>query len=94
LWSICCGPTFIGYESVFIKDRTPETILSTARRFRITILCAVPLLANNLSVGLNKKVAQQGRKETRGVQVCARVEPLFAVHRAHLRHGLCAQRAV
>ena len=58
LWS-----NFIGYESVFIKDRTPETILSTARRFRITILCAVPLLANNLSVGLNKKVAQQGRKK-------------------------------
>ena len=75
LWS-----NFIGYESVFIKDRTPETILSTARRFRITILCAVPLLANNLSVGLNKKVAQQGRKK-RAAFKFARGLSLFAVYR-------------
>ncbi|NLB37959.1 MAG: AMP-binding protein, partial [Clostridiales bacterium] len=58
LWS-----NFIGYESVFIKDRAPETILNTSRRFRVSFLCAVPLLANNLSVGLNKKVALQGPRK-------------------------------
>ncbi len=50
---------FIGYETVFIKDRAPETILGSMRRFKVNFLCAVPLLANSLSVGLNKKVAKE-----------------------------------
>lgn len=54
---------YIGYESIFMKDRAPETILSTARRFKITFLCAVPLLANNLSVSLSKKVALEGKRK-------------------------------
>lgn len=54
---------YIGYESIFMKDRAPETILGTARRFKVTFLCAVPLLANNLSVSLSKKVALEGKKK-------------------------------
>jgi 8-amino-7-oxononanoate synthase/acyl carrier protein len=50
---------FIGYETVFLKDRSPETILGTMRRFKVNFLCAVPVLANSLSNGLNKKVAQE-----------------------------------
>ncbi len=50
---------FIGYETVFIKDRAPETILGNMRRFKVNFLCAVPVLANSLSSGLNKKVAAQ-----------------------------------
>ena len=50
---------FIGYETVFIKDRAPETILGAMRRFHVNFLCAVPVLANSLSTGLNKKVALQ-----------------------------------
>ena len=50
---------FIGYESVYIKDRAPETILGAMRRFKVNFLCAVPVLANSLSVGLNKKVAKE-----------------------------------
>jgi len=50
---------FIGYETVFIKDRAPDTILGAMRRFRVNFLCAVPVLANSLSAGLNKKVAAQ-----------------------------------
>ncbi|HSK67847.1 MAG TPA: aminotransferase class I/II-fold pyridoxal phosphate-dependent enzyme [Candidatus Limnocylindria bacterium] len=50
---------FIGYETVFLKDRAPETVLGTMRRFKVNFLCAVPLLANSLSAGLNKKVAQE-----------------------------------
>lgn len=50
---------FVGYESVYIKDRAPETILSAMRRFKVNFLCAVPLLANSLSIGLNKKVAKE-----------------------------------
>ena len=50
---------FIGYETVFIKDRAPDTILGAMRRFKVNFLCAVPVLANSLSSGLNKKVALQ-----------------------------------
>ncbi len=50
---------FVGYETVYIKDRAPETILGAMRRFKVNFLCAVPLLANSLSVGLNKKVAKE-----------------------------------
>ncbi len=52
---------FLGYETVYLKDRSPKCIQETAQRFRITHLMAVPLLANNLSVALNKKVAKETR---------------------------------
>ena len=52
---------FLGYETVYLKDRSPKTIQETAQRFRITHLMAVPLLANNLSVALNKRVAKETR---------------------------------
>ena len=52
---------FIGYENVYLRDRSPKTIQETARRFHVTHLLAVPLLANNLSVALNKKVAKEKR---------------------------------
>lgn len=52
---------FIGYETIYLKDRSPKTIISTCQRFRVTHLMAVPLLANNLSTGLKKKVAKESR---------------------------------
>ena len=52
---------FLGYENVYLKDRSPKTIQETAKRFKITHLLAVPLLANNLCVGLNKKVSRENR---------------------------------
>ncbi|MBQ4075041.1 MAG: aminotransferase class I/II-fold pyridoxal phosphate-dependent enzyme [Clostridia bacterium] len=52
---------FLGYENIYLKDRSPKTIQDTARRFKITHLLAVPLLANNLCVALNKKVAKESR---------------------------------
>ncbi len=81
LWS-----NFIGYETVFMKDRAPETILGTARRFKITFLCTVPLLANSLSVSLNKKVAKEGAKKralfkfARGLSLLLqRINPTFGM---------------
>ena len=56
LW---CG--FLGYASVFLKDRTPKTILETARRFQPELVVAVPLLANNLCASLRKQVARENR---------------------------------
>ena len=52
---------FLGYETVYLHDRSPKCIQETAQRFRITHLMAVPLLANNLCVALNKKVAKESR---------------------------------
>ena len=61
--------SFLGYANVFLKDRSPQTIVDTATRFRINMLLAVPLLANNLAVALEKKVA----KEKRGKRIAYRV---------------------
>ena len=52
---------FLGYETVYLHDRSPKCIQETAQRFKITHLMAVPLLANNLCVALNKKVAKEKR---------------------------------
>ncbi len=61
--------SFLGYANVFLKDRSPQTIVETANRFRIQMLLAVPLLANNLAIALEKKVA----KESRGKRIAYRV---------------------
>ncbi len=57
---------FLGYETVYLHDRSPQCIQDTARRFKITHLMAVPLLANNLSVALNKRVAKESRLKRAG----------------------------
>ena len=57
---------FLGYETVYLHDRSPQCIQRTAQRFKITHLMAVPLLANNLSVALNKKVAKESRLKRAG----------------------------
>lgn len=50
---------FIGYTNVFLPDRSPKTIMETCRRFKVQLLVTVPLLANNLSAGVEKKLASQ-----------------------------------
>lgn len=60
---------FIGYESIYLKDRSPKTIQETAQRFHVNHLMAVPILANNLSNGLQKKVAQQNRYKQIGFKL-------------------------
>ncbi|MCI5565227.1 MAG: aminotransferase class I/II-fold pyridoxal phosphate-dependent enzyme [Clostridiales bacterium] len=52
---------FIGYENTYLHDRSPKTVQETARRFHVTHLMAVPVLANNLSVSLSKKLAKEKR---------------------------------
>jgi len=52
---------FLGYASIFMKDRSPQTVVETCNRLRVEIVIAVPLLINNLSVALCKKVAKEPR---------------------------------
>ncbi len=57
---------FLGYETVYLHDRSPQCIQKTAQHFKITHLMAVPLLANNLSVALNKRVAKESKLKRAG----------------------------
>lgn len=62
------GTTMLGYPQVYLKDRAPQTILETCRKTRVAFILAVPLLVNNLSVTLKKRIA----KESKGKQAAFR----------------------
>ena len=53
----------VGKTVVYLKDRAPQTIQETCKRFRVTNLIVVPLLLNNLTNGLWKKAKQEGRSK-------------------------------
>ncbi|MCL1965329.1 MAG: aminotransferase class I/II-fold pyridoxal phosphate-dependent enzyme [Firmicutes bacterium] len=50
---------FLGYPQVYLKDRAPQTILETCRRTGVNMIIAVPLLVNNLSVTIKKRLAKE-----------------------------------
>lgn len=52
---------FIGYETVYLKNRAAETILYTCRHFNVVYLATVPVLANSLSTSIQRKLAQESR---------------------------------
>ncbi len=49
--------SFIGGENVYLRDRSPQTILRTAQAFDVTMLITVPLLLNNLCGALRRKMS-------------------------------------
>ena len=50
---------FLGYTTVYLKDRTPQTILNTSRRCKVSQIVTVPLLANNITKSLLLSVGSQ-----------------------------------
>jgi len=52
---------FLGDTTVYIKDRTPQTILETCKKCRVNQIVSVPLLANNLCKGVKAEIAKKGR---------------------------------
>ncbi|MDR0896535.1 MAG: aminotransferase class I/II-fold pyridoxal phosphate-dependent enzyme [Oscillospiraceae bacterium] len=50
---------FLGFPQVYLKDRSPQTILETCRKTRVQMILAVPLLINNLAVTLKKRIAKE-----------------------------------
>ena len=52
-----CG--FLGYANIYLKDRAPKTIMTTAQRLKPHLIVAVPLLANNLCTTIKKKLAKK-----------------------------------
>ncbi len=51
--------TFMGFPQVYLKDRSPQTILETCRHCKVEVITAVPLLVNNVAVTLQKRVAKE-----------------------------------
>jgi len=55
LWSM-----FAGYTLVYLKNRTPKTIIQTAQQCKINQLITVPILVNNVTNKIVSNVSQQG----------------------------------
>jgi len=51
---------FLGYTTVYLKDRSPITISRTAKQAKVNQIIAVPLLANSISRSLMAEVQKQG----------------------------------
>ena len=54
IWS-----SFLGYITVYLKDRAPQTIVQTVRRCKVSQIVTVPLLANNLTKTFYANLASQ-----------------------------------
>jgi len=55
--------TFFGKTIVYIKDRSPDTILNACRVHRVTNIYAVPLFWNNVATGIMRKAKLRGQDE-------------------------------
>lgn len=51
---------FHGATLVYIKDRSPETIMDACRKHEVTHITTVPLLPNNIAKSILRKVEQAG----------------------------------
>ncbi|NUM36033.1 MAG: aminotransferase class I/II-fold pyridoxal phosphate-dependent enzyme [Candidatus Brocadiae bacterium] len=54
LWPCICGDTV-----VYLKDRSPATLLETCSKHEITDIYAVPMLWNNLATKIQAKIKQE-----------------------------------
>ena len=54
IWS-----SFLGYITVYLKDRAPQTILQTIQRCKVSQVISVPLLANSLTKSFYATLANQ-----------------------------------
>lgn len=54
IWS-----SFLGYITVFLKDRAPQTIVQTVQRCKVSQIVTVPLLANSLTKSFYATLAKQ-----------------------------------
>lgn len=54
IWS-----SFLGYITVYLKDRAPQTIVQTIQRCKVSQIVTVPLLANSLTKSFYATLANQ-----------------------------------
>ncbi len=50
---------FQQFPQIYLKDRAPQTILSTCRKTKVQMILAVPMLANGISSGVMKNLEKQ-----------------------------------
>lgn len=48
---------FLGDTMVYLKDRSPQTILETVKKCKVNQIVSVPILANSICKGLNAKIS-------------------------------------
>ena len=54
IWS-----SFLGYTTVYLKDRAPQTIIQTVKRCKVSQIVTVPLFANSLTKSFYATLANQ-----------------------------------
>ncbi|MCL1795344.1 MAG: acyl--CoA ligase, partial [Clostridia bacterium] len=82
----------LGYPQVYLQDRTAETILRTCRLARVRIVLAVPLLVNNLSATLKKRIAKEPRSRRALLAVLSAVS--LCIQRAAPNRGAAVSRKI
>ena len=50
---------FLGYTTVYLKDRAPQTIMETVKRCKVSQIVTVPLLANSLTKTFYAKLRKE-----------------------------------
>lgn len=77
---------FLDSDQVFLKDRSPQTILETCRKAEVNMILTVPLLLNSISATIQKKVKDEKplKRAAFGVMkgislTCQRIFPLWGL---------------
>ncbi len=60
---------FLGDTMVYLKDRSPQTIMNTCKKCHVTQIVSVPLLANSLCRGLKAELYKQGKAKSLAVEI-------------------------
>lgn len=81
---------FLGYPQVYLKDRSAEVILATCRKTGVQCILAVPLLVNNISVTLGKRLAKEPRVKRAAVKAMTTLS--LGIQWVSPNHGLSLAR--
>ncbi len=65
--------SFFGKTIVYLKDKSPKTIMDTCRRHEVTHIFCVPMFWNNVTQGIMRKVAQGGERQERMFRRISRI---------------------
>lgn len=87
--------TFYGRTFVFLRDYSPDTILKTCRRHKVTHIFAVPMLWHTIEKQLEKKVAKKGEKKEKqlhsAMKLCTSLQNIFPRFGAHLARKIMSE---
>lgn len=77
---------FQNYPQIYLKDRSPKTILETCRKCKAQMILTVPLLVNSISSTIQKRVSEQSAFKRFGFKflqfvslLCQRIDPRWGL---------------